>query len=276
MLPIIYSGNKGIFDGVLISLLSIIENTSDNVNVYIFTMDLTEQNEKFQPITPSQCSYLDSICKEKNPNSFVRLVDVGEYYKETMLDSPNTKTSYTPYTFLRLYADRLDFLPDKVLYLDTDTVCAKDISILLNTDISDYEFAGSLDHYGKHFIDPTYINAGVLLFNLKKIRETGLFKKCLNMLKEKKVFLPDQTALNKMAESKLIIDGVFNEQKHYNDENTVVQHFAKTIKWLPYFHTKNIKPWHTEKVKKELTDKYNHILDIYEQRKKDFKEKTNE
>jgi len=276
MLPIIYSGNKGIFDGVLISLLSVIENTSDTVNVYIFTMDLAEQNEKFLPITPFQCEYLDNMCKEKNPDSFVKLVDVGEYYKESLIDSPNTKTSYTPYTFLRLYADRVDYLPDKVLYLDTDTICAKDISELVETDISNYEFAGSLDYYGKHFISPDYINAGVLLLNLKKIRETGLFRKCLDMLKEKKIFLPDQTALNKMAESKLIIDGIFNEQKDYKDDNTVIQHFAKTIKWIPYFHTKNIKPWHTEKVKKELTDKYNKILDIYEQRKKDFKEIINE
>ncbi len=276
MLPIIYSGNKGIFDGVLISLLSVIENTSDTVNVYIFTMDLTEKNEKFLPITPYQCKYLDTMCKEKNPDSFVKLVDVGEYYKESMLNSPNTKTSYTPYTFLRLFADRIDALPDKVLYLDADTVCAKDISILMETDISDYEFAGCLDYYGKRFIAPNYINAGVLLFNLKKIKETGLFRKCLEMLKDKKVFLPDQTALNMMAEKKLVIDGIFNEQKHYKEDNTVIQHFAKTIKWLPFFHTKNIKPWHVDKVKAELTNKYNHILDIYEQRKKDIKENINE
>ena len=41
---------------------------------------------------------------------------------------------------------------------------------------------GSLDYYGKWFfknkkIKFNYINSGVLLLNLKKIRETGLFKK---------------------------------------------------------------------------------------------------
>ena len=41
---------------------------------------------------------------------------------------------------------------------------------------------GSLDYYGKWFfknkkIKFNYINSGVLLLNLKKIRETKLFKK---------------------------------------------------------------------------------------------------
>ena len=260
MIPIIYAGNYGIFEGILISLLSVTENTESPVDVYLFTMDLTEQNEKFKPLTTEQADFLDRMCKDKNPLSRVHLTDVGALYKESLLHSPNAVTSYTPYTFLRLLADKIDRLPSKIIYLDADTVIARDIKELYDIDVSSYEFAGALDYYGRYFIDPHYINAGVLLFNLDKIKETKLFEKCIDLLNEKKVFLPDQTALNKYAKAKLIIDAKFNEQKHFRDE-TVVQHFAKTIKWLPVFHTENIKPWHKDEVKSKLTHKYDDILD---------------
>ena len=248
MIPIIYAGNYGIFEGILISLLSVIENTENPVDVYLFTMDLTEQNEKFKPLTCEQAEFLDKMCKEKNPLSRVQITDVGDLYKESLLHSPNALTSYTPYTFLRLLADRIDNIPSKIIYLDADTVVAKDIRELYDIDITEHELAGALDYYGHRFIEPHYINAGVLLFNLDKIKETDLFKKCIDLLNDKKVFLPDQTALNKYAKTKLIINTKFNEQKHFCNE-TVVQHFAKTIKWLPIFHTENIKPWHKDEVR---------------------------
>lgn len=277
MIPIIYAGNYGIFDGILISALSVIESSSEPVSIYLFTMDLTEQNERFLPFTKNQADYIDKLCKEKNPESSATLVDIGELYKATLLNSPNAVTSYTPYTFLRLFADKIDFLPSKVIYLDADTIVARDIKELYDIDLGDNELAGSLDYYGKWFLGARYINAGVLLLNLDRIRETGLFEKSIKLLNEKKVFLPDQTALNRLAVGKMIIDTKFNEQKHFKDE-TVVQHFAKTIVWFPYFHTRNIKPWHTDKVP-ELTHKYDSIIELFKERKeayKEFKEVANE
>jgi len=274
MVPIIYAGNFGIFDGILISLLSLVESTDKPLSVYLFTMDLTERNEKFKPLTCEQAQFLEKICKKKNPISSVSIVDVGPLYKEALIDSPNGVTSYTPFTFLRLFADKIPSLPSKVLYLDADTIVAKDIWELYSVDVDNYEFAGALDHYGKWFLGRTYINAGVLLLNLDRIRQTGLFEKCIELLNRKKVFLPDQTALNRLATDKLIIDTKFNEQKHYRDE-TVIQHFAKTIKWLPFFHTQNIKPWHTELVKEKLTHKYDRILDLYKKKKEECREVAN-
>ena len=63
---------------------------------------------------------------------------------------------------------------------------------------------GSLDYYGKWFfknkkIKFNYINSGVLLLNMKKIRETGLFKKAREMCQNKKMFMPDQSSLNKLS-----------------------------------------------------------------------------
>lgn len=268
LISILYGGNSGAFDGMMISLISLAKHTKEPLNVYILTMDLTDKKPAFAPICEKQRAFLEQICKDVNSKSSVVLIDVGDLYRENLFNSPNAETSYTPYALLRLLACKISSLPKKILYLDTDTVINKDISELWNTDIENYEFAAALDYYGKIFMGYKYVNTGVLLLNLDMISKTGLFDRSIDLLNKKKIFLPDQTALNRLVRKKLILDTKYNEQKHFRD-NTVIQHFAKTIIWFPYFHTRNIKPWNVAEVK-AMTDKYNDILDLYKNKKYDF------
>ena len=91
------------------------------------------------------------------------------------------------------------------------------------------------------------MHSGVLLLNLKKLRETNALSKCRQMCLDKKMLLPDQTALNKCCKFKLLLPREYNEQKKRTEE-TVVRHFSMTMKFVPYFKTINIKPWHIDKV----------------------------
>ena len=77
---------------------------------------------------------------------------------------------------------------------------------------------GSLDYYGKWFfknkkIKFNYINSGVLLLNLEKIRETKLFKRARQMCQDKRMFMPDQSSLNKLSVRKKIEKRKYNEQR---------------------------------------------------------------
>ena len=276
MISVMYAGNDRMFDGLIISAISTVKHTRETVNAYILTMDLTDVEERFKPITEAQRIFVESIYKSVNPESNVSLIDVGELYRAHLGHSPNSQTGYTPYTFLRLFADRLPDIPDKVLYLDTDIVINGDLSTLFHTDIEGYEYAAALDYYGKIFMGYHYINAGVLLLNMAEIRKTGLFEKAVALCAKKKIFLPDQTAIYNLTKRKYILPRKYNEQKRYDREDTVIQHFTKTILWLPYFHTRNIKPWETEKVSEVLTKKYDGILAEYKAKKKEFEEKQNE
>ncbi|MBR4490250.1 glycosyl transferase, partial [bacterium] len=127
MIYLLYAGNRYIFDGILISSLSAARHSSRSVSVTILTMDLSDQSNVFAPITESQRAFLEQILKKEDPRNSVTLSDVGELYRKKFSDSPNAGTSYSPYCFLRLFADKLD-LPDKVLYLDADTVVNSDLS----------------------------------------------------------------------------------------------------------------------------------------------------
>lgn len=247
---LLYCGNYKVFDGLLISLLSIIKYTKVCLDVFVITMDLQNINKEYRPINQNQIEYLEKMIREVNPNSRVRLFDITKVFLEETKGSPNLTNNYTPYTMARLYADKILEIPNVILYLDTDTIMHGDISNIFDIDISNYEFGAAIDFLGKFFIHYNYQNAGVLLLNMEKIRTTGLFQRARDLIKRKKMAFPDQDALNKLVKTKKFIPTMYNEQRKLH-KNTIIQHFCKSIRWFPFFHTVNVKPWEVEKVHKD-------------------------
>jgi lipopolysaccharide biosynthesis glycosyltransferase len=149
----------------------------------------------------------------------------------------------------------------------------RDITLLYNTDVSGVEYAAARDHYGKYLIYPNYINAGVLLFNMKYMKETGIFAKAREELRRKKLTFADQSALIRSTTKKKMLAQKFNDQKFLHS-HTVVRHFSKRLFWLPYPHTENIKQWQVEKVRKVFGYRcFDDVLDEYLVLAQDFKEK---
>lgn len=247
MINLLFGGNYKVFDGIFLCLMSVCKNTKEPINVFILTADVTELNPEYKPIKKTDITFLNNYLKAKNVNNNVTLIKLGKNFNNWILKSKNQLNKYTPFAFLRLFADTINELPEKIIYLDTDIMCPGDISTLFNIDIKNYELGAVLDHNGQWFISSTYFNSGVLLMNLKKIKETKLFEKVKHMCCTKKMAFPDQSALNKLSTQVLYLPRKFNEQfklKH----NTIIQHFCKRIKWLPIFHTQNIKPWNIKDV----------------------------
>jgi len=265
MINIMFAGNYKVYDGMLIASLSILKHCKEPITAYILTMDLTEKNPEFKPISSENVARLDALYKEVNKDSCVKVIDVKDVFWAKLKDSPNNENFYTPYTLLRLLAEDIKEIPDKVLYMDTDVVANGNIAELYNVDVEKYELAGVRDYYGKFFFYPRYLNAGVLLFNMKKIRETHMLTKAVDLLRRKKVFLSDQTAINKYTKKKLILKSRFNEQKNLR-EDTVIRHFSMTLKFFPKFKKQNIKPWHVDQVHDILgIHQFDDILDRWQE-----------
>jgi lipopolysaccharide biosynthesis glycosyltransferase len=140
-------------------------------------------------------------------------------------------------------------MPDKLLYLDADIMFNRDIQLLYSIDVEDYEYAAARDHYGKYLLNPNYINAGVLLLNMKKMRETGLLEKARGLIKAKKLPFADQSAIYRSTTAKKMLPQKFNDQKFLH-KTTVVRHFSRRLFYTPYPHTANIKQWNVSKVHK--------------------------
>lgn len=248
MINILLCGNEKVFDGALTELLSITNRTSEAIKCYFFTMDATRLNENFTCITEKQIEFLNKVVKSKNTENEVIKVDVTELYEREFKNSPNETAYCTPYTLLRLLADLVLEIPDKILYLDIDMMVRKDIAELYNKDISEYEYAAVKEKYGSKIIRYDYINAGMLLLNIKKIKETGLLEKARNLIRKRKLLFADQDAIFWSTTKKKLLPRIYNEQARFNREDTVICHFCKRLMLKPYPHTENYKQWHVEEV----------------------------
>lgn len=249
MINILYCGNSGVFDGVLTSALSVLKrsDTDEPITFYVFTMDVSHLGEGYVAISDEQISFLDKVVKEYNPCHRVVKISVDEHYKREFDGCPNEDAYCSPYTLIRLFADLVPQIPDKLLYLDADVMFNRDIRLLYDVDVSEVEYAAARDHYGKYLVNPNYINAGVLLLNMRMIRSTGLFASARALIRERKLPFADQSAIIRSTTKRKLLPQRFNDQKFLH-KHTVVRHFSKRLFYLPYPHTDNVKQWQISRV----------------------------
>ena len=68
------------------------ETTKDPISMYLFTMDLTDIDPKFQPISEEQVKFVEGLLKEVNKESKVTLFDV---YKGRQIADGKKSISYS-------------------------------------------------------------------------------------------------------------------------------------------------------------------------------------
>ena len=262
-IQVCYCGNDRVFPLILLSALSIAKYTKKPVSLYFVTADLTRIKPRFKAFcAPWGGEVLTKALQKGNVESKAEVLDVTERYEQLLGGSKNEKSKYTPYSYLRLLLPELGF-KGKMIYLDSDIMCCSDLAQLWDIDISDYEFAAVRDHMGQFWIGKDYVNSGMLFLNFDEIAKTGLFVRGRETVKNKKLFFPDQTVLNKYGKRILRLPRKFNEQRQAIEGETVIKHFCQGIKWLPFFHVYNIKQSERDKVRKKL--KINFFEDVYKQ-----------
>ena len=100
MINIMFCGNDKVFDGMIITLLSIVKHCKKELNIYVLTMNLQELNKQYRPLTNNQIIILEKIIKNANNKSKISLIDVTETFKKEMLSSVNIKNAlYAIYFF---------------------------------------------------------------------------------------------------------------------------------------------------------------------------------
>lgn len=267
---ILYCGDEHMDDGMLISILSLLKHTKQPLHIYVLTADVVVPGKKvYTALRPPEINFLNQLVKQHNPDNFVKLFNITPLFNREM-PTVNLNTYFTPMCMLRLYADQITEIPDKLLYLDTDVVCHRNFDAFYHQDISKYEVVGCLDYYGRLFFHDhgwrmSYMNSGVLLLNMRKIRADGLFVKCRHLCATKWMFMPDQSALNKLVTSYQLVPRRFNEQRKLHND-TVFQHFTTSFRFFPLLRMITVKPWQVDRVHQQLKiHDYDDILDKYQQ-----------
>ncbi len=288
---ILYCGDKGIQNGVLVSILSLVmngekhspesknhraannreeKNHSSMIPIYSIYI-ATIHYEGVTPFTEKAAKFLDSLVKKYNPKSFVKLIDATEVFVQN-LPKKNMGSYFTPCSMLRLYADKMPELAhcDRILYLDYDVVCRGDISEFYNTDLTGIEAAGVLDIYGKNFYHYhglfkfDYMNSGVMLFNMEECRKNKVLERAAAKCAERWMMLADQAALNKVIQKRKLMPRKYNEQGERPRKDTVLHHFSNNFKFWPYFRVQKVKPFEVEKIHEVLgITEYDDVLGEY-------------
>lgn len=121
-------------------------------------------------------------------NCKITTIDMGSKYSQDRTDGHMTTAMYYRLQLPNLLSDK-----NKCLYLDGDTIVTKDLSEMYSIDMSNYYLAGvrdwSICAKGKDHADflgistmDDYINSGVLIMNLKKMREDNLEQKFIDFM----------------------------------------------------------------------------------------------
>lgn len=213
MKTVVYAGTENLYNAMRVSVTSLLVN-NDIDRVYL----LIEH---------------DSFPYQMPDNVKVINVSNQKYFKP---DGVNYKTRWTYMSLLRCALTKILPKNKRVLWLDCDTIVDGDISDIFNTDMAGMYFAGVREP-GKSK-GRTYINAGVLLINLEQIKKDGFDDRLINTLNTERLSLPDQDAINNLAQGKIIpIDGRFNYSPFTEEtDRRTIYHYAANA----FFYTEKM------------------------------------
>jgi len=217
---VLYSSDENYAQHAGVSLFSLLDNNEDidEITVYMIENNLSsDSKEKF-----------NEIIKKYNRQIIYIPIDF-------LCEDINKRDNYFLSSYARLFISKIKEI-DKILYLDCDTVITQSVKSLWNIEIYNYLVAGVQDNpamYNAEVIGMTeydrYINAGVLLMNLKKWRESGTDKKVIEFIDKYNGCVPhhDQGIINGICKDNiLIIDPVYNAMSQF------FMHSSKQIKSL--------------------------------------------
>ncbi len=171
IVPVYFSCDENYVPQLCVAIASIVHNTSASLHFIVLTENLSDcAKEKILEVCAGHKLSVETIAK------------YGKYFANVGVKQQHISIA-TCYRFL---IPLLDFDYEKGIYLDCDIVVLGDVAELLNIDLGDNYLAAANDFISERYVKSLnldkYFNAGVLLLNLKKFREDGVFDKLISEL----------------------------------------------------------------------------------------------
>ena len=201
---------------ILGTLINSIIVNADDCNVYDLVILQTDMTIKHMNMISALGDGYDNVS--------IRFVDVNELISVAQLEKYAGRFTY--WTLLRLLAPDIFAKYKRALYLDSDTIVNADIYDLYGLNLDGYLLAGVLDiafpvvnyqKYNSYFRSiglyncSTYINAGVILFNVEEFGRIFSYDFLINQLEMNSYKWPDQDLLNVLCKNRILcIDMTWN------------------------------------------------------------------
>jgi len=117
-------------------------------------------------------------------------------------DGPNAMTSWTWMVLMRAALCHVLEGVDVVLSMDCDAFCVRDASGIWDVDLDGKYFAGVTER-AKSKPGKQYVNFGVVLFNLKELRD-GKADEVISALNARRFTYPEQDAMNQFCNGRIL------------------------------------------------------------------------
>ncbi len=238
MINILLSVNKKFLEYVEELIITLTHYSSKKINFYLMYIEEELNREDLQKIS-------EFILNTKKANIITVKFDTNNLEGVPITDDEGAYFGLESYS--RLFsAFKLPKNIDKILYLDADMICSGDIAELYDIDFEGKTWCAceDLGVTKKHLYrigfpnNYKYINSGMLLINLQKLRENYTERDIVRLIRENqdKLVYPDQDFINlifkddiKIISNKynLVIKDVrFNKLK----EKPLIIHYAGSFK----------------------------------------------
>ena len=174
---VVYCGTRSVYPNMVASLKSLLSTTPVD-KVYFLTED-----DAFPLEIPD----------------IVECINVsGQKYFPA--DGPNYDCAWTYMCMIRAAFPEIFPQYRRVLSLDIDIVVNDNVSDLWDYDMNGYYLAGVAEpQRAKSPADPVYINFGVVMMNLDKMRADDIQEQVIDLLNSERVDCPEQGAFNKVC-----------------------------------------------------------------------------
>lgn len=198
----------------------------------------------FESLSEEHLDSLRMIASQISPDSEIVAHKVDSEKFEQRNDCSVTSTA----TCVRYLIPEIIQDCDTVLYLDSDLVVVGDLGELFTLDISDSLIAGVRDRYvsttpwgaelQRRFGVGDYVNAGVLLMNLRNMREEETTSRFLELDVKNKFPYRDQDVINVTCSGRVLcVDQKYNDFIFDGDASSCILHFAG--KYKPWYAKPN-------------------------------------
>lgn len=207
--PVFFAADDGYAPFLSVAVNSLVKNASGsrNYRVIVLHEEMSEENR----------NRISALAKENVKIDFVPMQKGLETVTDRM--SNRLRCDYFTLTiYFRLFIPAMFPEYDKAVYIDSDIVLPGDIAELYDIDIKDNYIAACTDfsiqeipplmNYVENAVGvkrTEYINSGVLLMNLKELRERNFDSHFLNLLNTYHFdsVAPDQDYINAMCNGKI-------------------------------------------------------------------------
>lgn len=194
IVPVAVSTDENYSVPTYIMLHSMMKNARKTCQYKVFILVEKTFSDHFQKFIMSLENDFDNIA--------INFVNMGDSFSDSKMIIRHTTT---PSMYRLLLPDILSEY-ERCIYADVDTIVCGDIAELMDIDLEDNYVAGVRDIEADKYIESfdygnikpptdTYINTGLLVMNLRKMREANMVEQFMNLSHEKLLFM-DQDILN--------------------------------------------------------------------------------